>query len=137
LMLADRVDVAESRVLALAQGRPDNVITETGVLAEYKRHGIRSRVGQHRADLVHQPLSFLGVALPALAAVGAMYLISRRDRGSGSSNQRHPNPSAWRARDQNWRRESPAPTPVGANGGSRRYADGRGYDEPATTAPAE
>jgi hypothetical protein len=81
LMLADRVDVVEHRVLALAHGRPDNVITETGVLAEYKRHGIRSRVGQHRADLVHQPLSFLGVALPSLAAVAAVYLITRRAMG--------------------------------------------------------
>lgn len=96
LMVADRVDVAEHRLLALGQGRPDNVITETGVLAEFKRHGIRSRVGRHRADLVHQPMSFLGFAVPALLAVGAVYMLTR---GGGSSQPRPSNRAAWRVGD--------------------------------------
>ena len=54
LMAADRVDVLESRSRRPAPGDPDNVVGETGILAEFKKHGIRSRVGQHRTDLKHQ-----------------------------------------------------------------------------------
>jgi hypothetical protein len=54
LILADRIDVMESRVEGVLEGHPDNVIAETGILAEFKKHGIRSRVGQHRIDLKHQ-----------------------------------------------------------------------------------
>jgi hypothetical protein len=134
LMLADRVDVAESRVLALAQGRPDNIIAETGVRAEIVRHGIRSRVGQHRADLVHQPLSLLGVALPALCAVGAVYLLSRRGKGDGRSS---PGPSAWRGgdREQGYRSSR-------VRGPSRSdepwgYGQRRGYEDGAGIGTAE
>jgi hypothetical protein len=28
-------------------------ITETGVMTEFHRHGIDSRIGKHRADVVH------------------------------------------------------------------------------------
>jgi hypothetical protein len=54
LMLADRVDVLESRVESVLEGHPDNVIGETGVIAELKKHPLRSRVGRHRTDLKHQ-----------------------------------------------------------------------------------
>lgn len=80
LMLADRVDVAESRVLALAQGRPDNIISETGIRAELDRHGWSSRVGQRRADVVHQPLDVARFVVPGLLAVGALFLLSRARR---------------------------------------------------------
>jgi hypothetical protein len=121
LMLADRVDVAEHRVLALGQGRPDNVITETGVLAEFKRHGIRSRVGRHRADLVHQPMSFLGFAVPALLAVGAVYMLTR-----GAPSQRRPSTrAAWRVGDREPRqREGRLESSNRANGSRRRGTDG-------------
>jgi hypothetical protein len=56
LVLGDRVDVLESRVLALLRGRPDNPIAESGIKAEWTRGGLRSRRGQHRADPMHQPL---------------------------------------------------------------------------------
>jgi hypothetical protein len=59
LIGADRVDVIESRVEALLRGRPDNPITETGILSEFKRNGIRSRFRQHRADIKHQPIDLL------------------------------------------------------------------------------
>ncbi len=59
LMAGDRVDVLESRVTGLLRGRPDNPITESGLPSEWKRGGLRSRVGQHRADLMHQPLDLL------------------------------------------------------------------------------
>ena len=75
LMFADRVDVFESGISALLHGRPDNPIAETGVLAEYKYHGLRSRLGQHRADWKHQSLdllTFLGTGLGIGAAIYAM-----------------------------------------------------------------
>ena len=46
----------ENRVAAVMSGRPDDPITETGVLREFKNHAYRTRFGQHRADLKHQPL---------------------------------------------------------------------------------
>jgi hypothetical protein len=46
LMAADRVDVVESMVESTLRGKPDNPITETGVVAEFTRGGISSRVGQ-------------------------------------------------------------------------------------------
>ena len=91
LVLADRVDVAESRVLALAQGRPDNIIAETGIRAELDRHGWSSRIGQRRADVVHQPLDAARFVVPGLLAVGAFFLVARARRGS-----RQPDFSAWR-----------------------------------------
>ncbi len=68
LMLADRIDVLESRVEAVREGRPDNPLSETGIIAEFKKHGIRSRVGQHRTDLKHQWMDPLIVAAPWLIA---------------------------------------------------------------------
>jgi hypothetical protein len=127
LMLADRVDVAEHRVLALGQGRPDNVITETGVLAEFKRHGIRSRVGQHRADLVHQPMSFLGFAVPALLAVGAVYMLTR----GAPARHRPSTRAAWRVSERGQhQRERRVQAPNGADG-SRRYETNGAWDDVA------
>jgi hypothetical protein len=132
LMLADRVDVAESRVLALGQGRPDNLITETGVLAEFKRHGIQSRVGRQRADLVHQPMSLLGFAVPALLAAGAVYMLTR-DRAP--SHRRSLVRPAWRAGDGEQRyREGRVQTPNGADRSRRYETNGAGADVAPTSA---
>src|SRR5919205_4393416 len=70
LVAADRVDVAESRVQALMERRPDNLVTETGVFSEFSHHGIRSRVGQKRNDVKHQLLDPFVVATPWLMAGG-------------------------------------------------------------------
>jgi hypothetical protein len=70
LMVGDRVDVLESRVGALGRMRPDNPITETGVLREFKNKAYRTRFGQHRADLKHLPLDLAMWAAP-YALVGA------------------------------------------------------------------
>ena len=72
LIAGDRVDAVESHLRSFLTLRPDNPITETGVLSEFSRHGIKSRVGQRRTDLVHQPLDPVIVAGPwvAAAAVG-------------------------------------------------------------------
>lgn len=108
-------------------GHPDNVITETRVVAEFKRHGIRSRVGRHRADLVHQPMSFLGFAVPALLAVGTVYMLTR---GGGASSRRPPSiRPAWRVGAREPRnREGRVQAPSTADG-SRRYDTNGAPDE--------
>jgi hypothetical protein len=77
LIAGDRVDVLESRFAALLQGRPDNPITETGVLREFRNRAYRTRFGQHRADLAHQPLDLVMWAAPYLAIAGGAYLLAR------------------------------------------------------------
>ena len=74
LMAADRVDALESHLRSFLTLRPDNPITETGVLSEFSRHGIASRFGKRRADLVHQPLDPIIVAGPWILAGGAAYV---------------------------------------------------------------
>ena len=74
LMAADRVDAGEAHLKSLVSLRPDNPITQTGVLSEFKHHPIASRVGQKRTDLVHQPLDPIIVAGPWLAAGGLIYV---------------------------------------------------------------
>ena len=59
------------------KGQPDNPITETGVLAEFKRSAFRTRFGQHRADLKHQPLNLLLWAAPYLAIAAGVYMVAQ------------------------------------------------------------
>jgi hypothetical protein len=70
LVAADRVDAWESHLRSFASRRPDNPVTETGVRAEFTRHGIASRRDQRRTDVVHQGLDPVIVAGPWLAAAG-------------------------------------------------------------------
>ena len=75
LLAADRVDAIESHLKSFVTLRPDNPVTETGVLSEFSRHGFSSRVGRKRADVGHQALDPIIVAGPwVLAAAGAAYL---------------------------------------------------------------
>lgn len=64
LMAADRVDAVGSALRSLLTTRPDNPITETGVLAEVKHHGLRSRLGHRRADLKHHWMDPFVVGAP-------------------------------------------------------------------------
>jgi hypothetical protein len=84
LIAGDRVDVLEGRIGALLTGRPDNVITETGVLSEFKRGAYRTRFGQHRADLKHQPLDLVLWAAPYVAIAGGVYFAVKALNGSPS-----------------------------------------------------
>jgi len=77
LMAGDRVDVLEGRVSAALTGRPDNVISETGVIREFKDGAYRTRFGQHRADLKHQPIDLLMWAAPYVAIGGGLYMASK------------------------------------------------------------
>ncbi|MDC7122254.1 class I SAM-dependent methyltransferase, partial [Cellulomonas fimi] len=45
-----RYDVVEQHLASFATLHPDNPVTETGVLAEGRRHGLRSRTEGHRVD---------------------------------------------------------------------------------------
>jgi hypothetical protein len=81
LMAGDRVDVVESRIGALVSGRPDNVIAESGVLSEFKNGAFRTRFGQHRADLKHQPLDLMMWAAPYAAIGAGFYLAAKGWKG--------------------------------------------------------
>jgi hypothetical protein len=70
LMVADRIDAAENHLKSFLTLRPDNPITETGVLSEFSHHGLSSRIGVKRADLVHQPLDPVIVMGPWVAVAG-------------------------------------------------------------------
>jgi hypothetical protein len=78
LMLADRVDAWENHLKSFLTLRPDNPITETGVLSEFTHHGLRSRIGVKRTDVVHQPLDPVIVAGPWVAGAGLVFLGVRR-----------------------------------------------------------
>ena len=73
LIAADHVDALESSVQSVLTLRPDNPVTQTGVLSEFSRHGIASRVGQKRADLKHHPLDPLIVGASWLLRGAAAY----------------------------------------------------------------
>lgn len=73
LVLGDRIDALEHHASSLLTTRPDNPVTETGVLSERRRHGLQSRTEGHRVDRVHQPLDPILVGGPwVLAAVGGI-----------------------------------------------------------------
>ena len=90
LIAADRVDALECHLGSFLTLRPDNPITETGVLSEFSRHGIASRFGQKRTDLVHQPLDPIIVVAPWVVAGGVVFAgvralvrkVRRRDKAS-------------------------------------------------------
>ncbi len=88
LLAADRVDATESHLRSLATVRPDNPITETGLLSEFSRHGIASRVGQKRADLSHQPLDPVIIAAPWVAAAALAYLTVKAVRRGFAAHRR-------------------------------------------------
>lgn len=78
LIVGDRVEAIGAHLRSFASARPDNPITETGVLAEARRHPIRSRFGRGRVDLHHTWLDPILVAGPwVLAAWGAFRVVRR------------------------------------------------------------
>lgn len=73
LLAADRVDAFGAHVTSLATLRPDNPVTETGVLSEFRRGGFSSRVGRRRADVNHQWIDPIVVGAPWILAGGAVF----------------------------------------------------------------
>ncbi len=70
LLGADRVDVLESHLAALATPAPVNPLLKSGLRAERSGHGWASRVGRDRADVRHQWLDPLVALGPWLAVAG-------------------------------------------------------------------
>jgi hypothetical protein len=81
LIAADRVDVVESRVRSELKGDFENPITESGMLSEFKNRAYRTRFGQHRADLKHQPLDLVLWAAPYIAIGGGLFMLARAATG--------------------------------------------------------
>ncbi|MEH1031322.1 hypothetical protein V6W11_26565 [Micromonospora profundi] len=88
LLAADRVDAAESTVASFLTRRPDNLVAETGVLSEFTRHGLSSRLRGKRVDRVHHPLDPIIVTAPWVLAGGAAYLVLRGLVRRGRSSTR-------------------------------------------------
>jgi hypothetical protein len=85
LLAGDRVDAWESHLRSLATGRPDNPVTQTGILAEPGHRPLSSRFGRNRADLKHawmDPVIVGGpwAAAAVLAWVGARKLLTSPSR---------------------------------------------------------
>jgi hypothetical protein len=84
LLAADRVDALESRVTALASGRPDNPLAETGVGVELHASATPSRFSRRRADGSHvwlDPLVVMAPWLLAGASAAAILVAAARRRG--------------------------------------------------------
>ncbi|HUP88556.1 MAG TPA: hypothetical protein VM100_04375 [Longimicrobiales bacterium] len=80
LVAADRIDVVENRVSALAHGKPDRAFQEMGLSTELK-YGIESRRGQHRNDLKHQSFDAAMLASRYAVLFGAAYFVARAASG--------------------------------------------------------
>jgi len=72
LVAGDRVDAWTHHLRSFATLRPDNPVTETGVLSEFSRHGVSSRFGKKRADKNHQWIDPIIVGGPWALAVGGV-----------------------------------------------------------------
>jgi hypothetical protein len=68
LIAGDRVDAITSHLKSFITTRPDNPITETGILSEIGHHPVSSRFGQRRADVKHLWLDPIIVAGPWVLA---------------------------------------------------------------------
>lgn len=78
LIAADRVDAGGSHLRSFLTAHPDNPVTETGVISEFTRHGLSSRLGKKRADLKEQALVPVFAAGPWILAGGAAFAVARR-----------------------------------------------------------
>jgi hypothetical protein len=76
LVLGDRVEATGAHIRSLFTARPDNPITETGILGELSRHPIASRRG--RSDVRHQWIDPILVAGPWLVGGWVIVRILRR-----------------------------------------------------------
>jgi hypothetical protein len=78
LLAADRVDTMENTLRSFTTLHPDNPLAETGIRSEFSHHGIASRRGQKRADLVHQALDPIIVGAPWLVAGTVAFSVVKR-----------------------------------------------------------
>ncbi len=83
LILGDRVDAVEHHLQSFVTLRPDNPITQTGVLSEVKHHPIRSRFGSKRADTNHLWIDPILVDGPWVIVGTTVVLLVRSLLGGG------------------------------------------------------
>ncbi|MFZ3395722.1 hypothetical protein TVH25_21015 [Rhodococcus sp. 7Tela_A2] len=93
LLGADRVDAVESHLRSFVSGRPDNLVTETGVRAEFTHNGPAERAKSTRVDKSHQWLDPILVGAPWLLALGAglgvaIRTVSKRTVSKGLARRR-------------------------------------------------
>jgi hypothetical protein len=94
LMFADRADATGARFRSYVSARPDNVLTETGVLSERRRHGIRSRAG--RPDVHHMWIDPIIAGGPALLRAAVALAVTRKIAAKIRGRARSaPARSAW------------------------------------------
>jgi hypothetical protein len=77
LLAADRVDAIESHLSSLFTKRPVNPFLETGLSSEVTHHGLSSRLGKKRVDVVHHPLDPIVVAAPPVAMSVLLFRLIR------------------------------------------------------------
>jgi hypothetical protein len=80
LMLGDRVDAWEHMVRSWGTLHPDNPVTQTGIVAEFTRHGWGSRAGRGRVDLPHHVVDAVRLGGPWLLGGAAVVAGVRRLR---------------------------------------------------------
>lgn len=85
LVLADRVDSASAHLRSLLSARPDDPITQTGVLGEPSRRPLTSRFGRGRIDLKHAWLDPILVIGPWVITAVVVVRTVRRLLGSRRS----------------------------------------------------
>lgn len=78
LIAGDRIDSGGAHVRSFATTRPDNPVTETGVVSERGPHGARTRLGQGRADMHHQWMDPLIVSAPWIAGIAVTVVTATR-----------------------------------------------------------
>jgi hypothetical protein len=77
LIAADRVDAIESHLASLLTLRPDNPITETGVLTEFTHNGWKARVGTTRVDNSHSWIDTVLIAGPWVVTAALLAKLGR------------------------------------------------------------
>lgn len=78
LVVGDRVDAIESHATSFLTGRPDNPISETGILSERRRRPFASRFGVRRVDLAHTWIDPILVAGPWILTGWAAISVAKR-----------------------------------------------------------
>lgn len=79
LVLGDRAEAIGAHVRSIATRRPDNPVTQTGVLSERRHHPFSSRFGRGRRDPRHEWMDPIIVAGPWIAT--ALLLVATARRG--------------------------------------------------------
>ncbi|SBS72090.1 hypothetical protein [uncultured Microbacterium sp.] len=77
LVVGDRVDAVSAHLRSFLSRRPDDPITQSGVLGERGRRPIASRFGRGRVDLKHAWLDPLLTVGPWVLAAVALFRVGR------------------------------------------------------------